>query len=65
MTLWAGYTHNPQYAAGDFTMMEHRAREQVTFDGFAGSATEAQRQDRLEHAGGTEWTAPAGAFGPT
>ncbi|MFL6722408.1 MAG: DUF2490 domain-containing protein [Sphingomonas sp.] len=33
-TLWAGYTHNPQYAAGDFTIMEHRAREQVTFDGF-------------------------------
>ena len=35
VTLWAGYTHNPQYAAGDFTVMEHRAREQVTFDGFA------------------------------
>jgi hypothetical protein len=35
VTLWAGYTHNPQYAAGDFTIMEHRAREQVTFDGFA------------------------------
>jgi hypothetical protein len=34
-TVWAGYTHNPQYAAGDFTVMEHRAREQVTFDGFA------------------------------
>jgi hypothetical protein len=35
VTVWAGYTHNPQYAAGDFTVMEHRAREQVTFDGFA------------------------------
>lgn len=35
VTLWAGYTHNPQYSAGDFTVMEHRAREQVTFDGFA------------------------------
>ena len=35
VTLWAGYTHNPQYASGDFTVMEHRAREQVTFDGFA------------------------------
>src|SRR5438270_7323826 len=34
-TLWAGYTHDPQYAGGDFTIMEHRAREQVTFDGFA------------------------------
>ena len=39
VTLWAGYTHNPQYAAGDFTVMEHRAREQVTFDGSPGSAT--------------------------
>jgi hypothetical protein len=35
MTVWAGYTHDPQYAAGHFTIMEHRAREQVTFDGFA------------------------------
>jgi hypothetical protein len=34
-TLWAGYTHDPQYAGGDFTGMEHRAREQVTFDNFA------------------------------
>ena len=35
VTLWAGYTHNPQYSSGDFTIMEHRAREQVTIDGFA------------------------------
>ena len=35
VTVWAGYTHDPQYSAGDFTRMEHRAREQVTFDGFA------------------------------
>jgi hypothetical protein len=35
VALWAGYTHNPQYSGGDFTIMEHRAREQVTFDGFA------------------------------
>jgi hypothetical protein len=35
VTVWAGYTHNPQYADGDFTVMEHRAREQVTVDGFA------------------------------
>jgi hypothetical protein len=34
-TLWAGYTHDPQYLSGDFTVMEHRFREQVTFDGFA------------------------------
>lgn len=35
VTLWAGYTHDPQYAGGRFTIMEHRAREQVTFDNFA------------------------------
>ena len=34
VTLWAGYTHDPQYSAGHFTVMEHRAREQVTFDNF-------------------------------
>ena len=31
-TFWAGYTHDPQYSAGHFTIMEHRVREQVTFD---------------------------------
>jgi hypothetical protein len=35
VTLWVGYTHDPQYAGGDFTIMEHRAREQVTFDNVA------------------------------
>ena len=35
VTVWAGYTHDPNYSGGDFTVMEHRAREQVTFDGFA------------------------------
>lgn len=35
ITLWGGYTHDPQYAAGHFTIMEQRAREQVTFDNFA------------------------------
>ena len=35
LTVWAGYTHDPQYSGGDFTIMEHRAREQVTFDNFA------------------------------
>ena len=34
VTLWAGYTHDPQYSGGDVTKMEHRAREQVTFDNF-------------------------------
>ena len=32
VTVWAGYTHDPQYAAGDFTIMEQRAREQITLD---------------------------------
>jgi hypothetical protein len=35
VTVWAGYTHDPQYSGGDFTVMEHRAREQVTFDNLA------------------------------
>lgn len=35
VTLWAGYTHDPQYSGGDFTIMERRAREQVTSDNFA------------------------------
>lgn len=35
VTVAAGYTHNPQYAGGDFTVMEHRAREQVSIDNFA------------------------------
>src|SRR5881392_3163273 len=34
-TLWAGYTHDPQYSAGHFTVLERRAREQATFDNFA------------------------------
>jgi hypothetical protein len=32
VTIWAGYTHDPNYNGGDFAVMEHRAREQVTFD---------------------------------
>ena len=35
VTLWAGYTHDPQYAGGDFTVLERRAREQITIDNFA------------------------------
>jgi len=35
VTIWGGYTHDPQYAGGDFTVMERRAREQVTVDNFA------------------------------
>lgn len=33
-TVWLGYTHDPNYAGGDFTVMEHRFRQQVTFDNF-------------------------------
>ena len=60
-TLWAGYTHNPQYSSGDFTVMEHRAREQVTFDGFARiGAGKLNGRVRLEqrwreNADGTGW----------
>lgn len=35
VTFWGGYTHDPQYSGGNFTVMEHRAREQVTFDNVA------------------------------
>lgn len=35
VTIWAGYTHDPQYAGGDFTVMEHRGRQQMTFDNIA------------------------------
>jgi hypothetical protein len=35
VTAWGGYTHDPQYAQGQFTVMEHRAREQVTVDSLA------------------------------
>lgn len=35
VTLWAGYVHDPQYDAGEFTIMERRAREQLTIDNFA------------------------------
>jgi hypothetical protein len=60
-TVWAGYTHNPQYADGDFAVMEHRAREQVTFDGFAriggGKLNGRVRLEQRwrEHVDGTGW----------
>ena len=62
-TLWAGYTHDPQYAGGldDFAVMEHRAREQVTFDGFAKlGGGKLNGRVRLEqrwrdHVDGTGW----------
>lgn len=33
--LWTGYVHNPNYNAGNFTVMEHRIRSQITVDDFA------------------------------
>ena len=35
VTLWGGYTRDPQYSGGNFTVMENRLREQVTFDNVA------------------------------
>lgn len=35
VTIAAGYTHDPQYAGGDFTVLERRAREQISVDNFA------------------------------
>ena len=35
VTIWGGYVHDPQYSGGEFTVMEHRAREQVTIDNIA------------------------------
>jgi len=61
VTLWAGYTHDPNYAGGDFTVMEHRAREQVTFDNLAkvGGGTLSGRlrleQRWREGVDGTAW----------
>lgn len=49
VTAWAGYVHDPNYVAGDFSFMERRAREQITIDDFAtfGAATLSGRL-RLE-----------------
>jgi hypothetical protein len=61
VTLWGGYVHNPQYSGGDFTVMERRAREQVTFDNFTkiGSGKLSARiraeQRWREGADGTGW----------
>ncbi|MBS0502319.1 MAG: DUF2490 domain-containing protein [Proteobacteria bacterium] len=61
VTLWLGYTHDPNYAGGTFTVMEHRIREQVTVDNLAkiGRGTLSARM-RLEQrwregVDGTAW----------
>ena len=35
VTLWLGYTHDPNYSHGNFTVMEHRIRQQVSLDNIA------------------------------
>ena len=35
VTLWLGYTFDPQYNHGTFRVREHRFRQQVNFDSFA------------------------------
>jgi hypothetical protein len=35
VTVWLGYTFDPNYLHGDFRVREHRIREQVSFDNFA------------------------------
>jgi hypothetical protein len=61
VAMWAGYTHDPQYAGGHFTTMEHRAREQVTFDNIAAiglgklSARIRTEQRWRRNADGTGW----------
>lgn len=63
VTVWGGYTHDPQYSAGDFTVMERRAREQITFDNFAKvgpgklSARMRLEQRWRENIDGTGWRA--------
>ncbi|MCW3797279.1 DUF2490 domain-containing protein [Sphingomonas sp. BN140010] len=61
VTIAAGYTHDPQYASGDFTVLERRAREQVSIDNFAkvgpGNLFGRMRFEQRWHRGidGTGW----------
>jgi hypothetical protein len=61
VTLAAGYVHNPQYSDGDFTVLERRAREQVTLDNLAKigtgklSARFRMEQRWRENTDGTGW----------
>ncbi len=61
VTIGVGYVHNPQYSGGDFTVMEHRAREQVAFDNVARigtgklSARLRMEQRWRDHFDGTGW----------
>lgn len=61
LTIAAGYVHNPQYSDGDFTVLERRAREQVTLDNLARigagklSARLRMEQRWRENIDGTGW----------
>jgi hypothetical protein len=61
VTIGAGYTHDPQYTGGTFTVMERRAREQVTFDNVVKIGTGAvsvrmrAEQRWRDGIGGTGW----------
>lgn len=61
VTLAAGYVHNPQYSDGEFTVLERRAREQVTLDNLARigtgklSARFRMEQRWRQNADGTGW----------
>lgn len=63
VTLWGGYTHDPQYAGGDFTVLERRAREQITIDNLAkigrGKLSGRLRMEQRwrENIDGTGWRA--------
>ncbi|RST29661.1 DUF2490 domain-containing protein [Sphingomonas ginkgonis] len=61
LTLWGGYTFNPQYSHGDLTTREHRLREQLTADKLAmignGKLSGRLRTEQRwrENADGTGW----------
>ncbi|MDB5662876.1 MAG: hypothetical protein JWN59_1214 [Sphingomonas bacterium] len=61
VVVWAGYTHDPNYTGGDFAVMEHRGRQQITVDNILkiGRGTVSGRvrleQRWREHIEGTAW----------
>ncbi len=79
VTIWAGYTHDPQYNGGNFAVMERRFRQQVTLDNVAklggGSLSLRVRTEQRwrEGVNGTGWrvrpyakyTLPVSADGKT
>lgn len=48
VTVFVGYTHDPQYSHGDFTVMERRARQQVNFDKYKLGNVEVSGRLRME-----------------